>query len=132
MDARYLAKQIPLLGRHGRNLHPLPDPIHSGTQHQGFQAHRHQLGKSSPMFSLLETFTDMWQEWAIVFIAAFIFFAGCEGYKLVKRVYFRRKAKKTDGPKMLSAEDRVFSRYLSTDSRWDSEGEKNEKMRSPV
>ena len=64
-----------------------------------------------------------------MFIAALLFFLGCETYKLIKRVYFRRRAKKTGFGKGVDAEDRMFARYLSTDSRWDSEGEKNEKMR---
>jgi hypothetical protein len=120
MDARYLAQQVPFLRRHGCST-----PECSSIQASAGYVHLtpHVLPEVTDILS---------QEWAIVFIAAFLFFAGCEGYKLAKRVYFRRKAKKTDGPKMLSAEDRVFSRYLSTDSRWDSEGEKNEKMRNPV
>lgn len=36
-------------------------------------------------------------EWGIVFVAAGIFFAGVETWKWCKRVYFRRKARKTIG-----------------------------------
>jgi hypothetical protein len=67
------------------------------------------------------------QEWAIVFIAAILFFLGVETWKFAKRVYFRRQAKKSNGGTSDDLESRMFARYLSTDSR-DSEGEKNEKM----
>lgn len=56
-------------------------------------------------------------EWAVVFIAAFLFVVGVELHKWCKRIYFRRNgegSKKSD----------MFERYLSTDSRDLSELEK--------
>ncbi|KAF4552549.1 E1-E2 ATPase-like protein 10 [Elsinoe fawcettii] len=57
-------------------------------------------------------------EWGIVFIAAGIFFAGVELWKFAKRVYFRRRAKKSSGAdyKSMNVEDRVFGRFYSGDS----------------
>jgi Na+-exporting ATPase len=57
-------------------------------------------------------------EWSIVFVAAGIFFAGVETWKWCKRVYFRRKARKTIGKvdKNMDVEDRVFGRYYSNGS----------------
>jgi len=54
-------------------------------------------------------------EWGIVFIAAFLFFAGVEAWKWGKRVYFRRQAKKTTGLlwKDMDVEERVFGDYLT-------------------
>jgi len=53
-------------------------------------------------------------EWGIVFIAAFLFFAGVEAWKWGKRVYFRRaEAKKTGRAwKDMDIEERVFGDYL--------------------
>ncbi|KAI5922979.1 hypothetical protein F4810DRAFT_720625 [Camillea tinctor] len=55
-------------------------------------------------------------EWAIVFIAATLFFIGVEAWKWAKRVYFRRKWKKSTGTawKDQDIEQRTFSQYLST------------------
>ncbi|EAQ91854.1 hypothetical protein CHGG_00089 [Chaetomium globosum CBS 148.51] len=54
-------------------------------------------------------------EWGIVFIAAGLFFAGVEAWKWAKRVYFRRKARKSTGRawKDMDIEERVFGDYLS-------------------
>ena len=54
-------------------------------------------------------------EWGIVFVAAALFFAGVEAWKWAKRVYFRRKARKSTGKawKDLDIEERVFGDYLS-------------------
>jgi Na+-exporting ATPase len=54
-------------------------------------------------------------EWGIVFVAAVLFFAGVEAWKWAKRVYFRRKARKSTGKawKDLDIEERVFGEYLS-------------------
>lgn len=82
---------------------------------------------SHPLKSYLALLMDL-QEWGIVFIAAVLFFLGVETWKLCKRVYFRRQAKKSGGGVGGDLESKMFARYLSTDSRWDSEGEKNEKM----
>lgn len=65
-------------------------------------------------------------EWAIVFITSILFFSGVEAWKWVKRVYFRRQAKKK-GEATQDAESRMFSRYLSMDSRDVSDNEKQEK-----
>ena len=62
-------------------------------------------------------------EWAVVFIAAFLFILGVEFHKWCKRVYFRRQAKKSGGNNA-DPESKMFARYLSTDSRWDSDPEK--------
>ncbi|KAH7369166.1 calcium-transporting ATPase [Plectosphaerella cucumerina] len=49
-------------------------------------------------------------EWAVVFIAAILFFVGIEFYKWLKRVFFRRQAaKKTAG--ITDVEGRVFGVY---------------------
>ncbi|KAK3723572.1 P-type ATPase [Vermiconidia calcicola] len=61
-------------------------------------------------------------EWAIVFIAAILFFAGVEGWKFAKRAFFRRRAKK-DSAEAIDPENKMFARYLSTE-RSDSEQEK--------
>ncbi|KAK3935177.1 sodium transport ATPase [Diplogelasinospora grovesii] len=50
-------------------------------------------------------------EWGIVFIAAGLFFAGVEGWKWAKRVYFRRQTAKTAGRTgwaNMDIEERVF------------------------
>ncbi|KAH8760576.1 potassium/sodium efflux P-type ATPase [Diaporthe sp. PMI_573] len=54
-------------------------------------------------------------EWAIVFIAAGLFFAGVETWKFGKRVYFRRLDSKRLGKswKQTDIEDRVFGQYFS-------------------
>ncbi|KAL5627815.1 hypothetical protein BROUX41_002563 [Berkeleyomyces rouxiae] len=53
-------------------------------------------------------------EWAIVFIATGLFFVGVESWKLAKRVYFRRQAKKSQGAvwKNLDIEQRVFGDFF--------------------
>ncbi|GKT51830.1 sodium transport ATPase 5 [Colletotrichum spaethianum] len=60
-------------------------------------------------------------EWAIVFIAAGLFFAGVEAWKFGKRVYFRRQDSKRLGKswKETDIEDRVFGRYLNGSSSED-------------
>ena len=54
-------------------------------------------------------------EWGIVFVAAGLFFVGVEGWKWAKRVFFRRRARKTTGRmwKDMDIEERVFGEYLS-------------------
>ncbi|KAI3391653.1 hypothetical protein diail_6991 [Diaporthe ilicicola] len=54
-------------------------------------------------------------EWAIVFVAAGLFFAGVEAWKLAKRVYFRREDKKRLGKswRETDIEERVFGRYFT-------------------
>ncbi|KAK4233809.1 hypothetical protein C8A03DRAFT_38457 [Achaetomium macrosporum] len=54
-------------------------------------------------------------EWGIVFVAAFLFFLGVELWKWGKRIFFRRRARKTTGMrwKDLDVEQRVFGEYLS-------------------
>ncbi|KAK6208636.1 potassium sodium efflux p-type fungal-type ATPase [Colletotrichum tabaci] len=53
-------------------------------------------------------------EWAIVFIAAALFFAGVESWKWAKRVYFRKQSRKRLGVawKDMDIEQRVFGEYL--------------------
>lgn len=55
-------------------------------------------------------------EWAIVFIAAGLFFAGVETWKFAKRVYFRNKDSKRLGKswKEKDLEERVFGRYFTS------------------
>lgn len=57
-------------------------------------------------------------EWSIVFIAAFLFFSGVECWKFLKRVYFRRQARKQHGVswKDRDIEDRVFGEFFSSES----------------
>ncbi|KAF5025637.1 hypothetical protein F66182_2243 [Fusarium sp. NRRL 66182] len=57
-------------------------------------------------------------EWAIVFIAAGLFFGGIEAWKFAKRVYFRRVARKSQGVdwKDMDLEQRTFGEYLTPDS----------------
>ncbi|KAF2457031.1 hypothetical protein BDY21DRAFT_344705 [Lineolata rhizophorae] len=53
-------------------------------------------------------------EWGVVFVAATLFFAGVEFWKFCKRVFFRRRARKSLGS--LPADDieaRVFGNYFS-------------------
>ncbi|KAI1485135.1 hypothetical protein F5X96DRAFT_683050 [Biscogniauxia mediterranea] len=54
-------------------------------------------------------------EWAVVFIAAILFFMGAETWKWAKRVYFRHKWRKSTGIawKDQDIEQRTFSQYLS-------------------
>ncbi|KAK8036541.1 potassium/sodium efflux P-type ATPase [Apiospora marii] len=55
-------------------------------------------------------------EWGIVFVASALFFAGVEGWKWAKRVYFRRAAKRAQGGAVwmdMDVEARVFGEYLS-------------------
>lgn len=49
-------------------------------------------------------------EWAVVFIAAILFFIGIEFYKWLKRVFFRRQARKETGG-VSDVEGRVFGVY---------------------
>jgi len=59
-------------------------------------------------------------EWGIVFIASFLFFLGVESWKWMKRIYFRRQAKKKSDVSDEDLETRVFKRYL-TESSMDKE-----------
>jgi P-type Na+/K+ transporter len=61
-------------------------------------------------------------EWAIVFIESFLFFAGVEGWKWGKRVFFRRQERKSGGGgKGDDVEARMFGRYLTDSSLGDAE-----------
>jgi P-type Na+/K+ transporter len=61
--------------------------------------------------------TGITWEWGIVFIAAALFFAGVEGWKFGKRVYFRHGAHKVQGRwKDLDIEQRAFGEYFSGSS----------------
>ncbi|KAJ0126832.1 Uncharacterized protein HZ326_30064 [Fusarium oxysporum f. sp. albedinis] len=51
-------------------------------------------------------------EWGIVFIEAVLFFMGIEFWKWLKRVYFRRQARKASG-NVADLETRVFGRYYN-------------------
>ncbi|TPX15944.1 uncharacterized protein E0L32_000278 [Thyridium curvatum] len=61
-------------------------------------------------------------EWAIVFVAAGLFFAGAEAWKWCKRVYFRRQEGKGGGTKWKDTdlEQRAFGTYLSMSSSMDT------------
>ncbi|KAH6882064.1 hypothetical protein J4E91_008252 [Alternaria rosae] len=66
-------------------------------------------------------------EWAIVFVATFLFFLGIESWKWGKRVYFRKRDAKHGVARRgsIDLESRVFERYLSTAISTDGEdGEK--------
>lgn len=67
-------------------------------------------------------------EWAIVFIAAGVFFLGVETWKWGKRVYFRRTAKKSQGAgwKDMDIEHRAFGEYLGSQSFQKSTQEKSD------
>jgi Na+-exporting ATPase len=54
-------------------------------------------------------------EWGIVFVEAVLFFLGVETWKWIKRIYFRRQAKKQTGGKV-DLETRVFGHYFSNGS----------------
>jgi potassium/sodium efflux P-type ATPase len=73
--------------------------------------------------------TGITWEWGIVFVAATLFFAGVEAWKWGKRIFFRRRARKTLGVawKDLDIEDRVFGEYLiSSSSGHNSDAEHDE------
>jgi len=60
-------------------------------------------------------------EWGIVFIAAGLFFAGVEAWKVGKRVFFRKRAAKAQGRwKDMDIEQRAFAEYFSGISDQDS------------
>ncbi|KAK1985740.1 potassium/sodium efflux P-type ATPase [Colletotrichum cereale] len=72
-------------------------------------------------------------EWAIVFIAAALFFAGVESWKWAKRVYFRKQSRKRLGVawKDMDVEQRVFGEYLggpSDDDRHTEVGDYDHEM----
>ncbi|KPM46311.1 Sodium transport ATPase 5 [Neonectria ditissima] len=54
-------------------------------------------------------------EWAIVFVEAVIFFLGIETWKWLKRLYFRRQARKETGDET-DFETRVFGHYYTASS----------------
>jgi Na+-exporting ATPase len=69
-------------------------------------------------------------EWGIVFVESVLFFCGIEAWKFAKRIYFRRKAKKSQaGPDL---ETRTFGHYFTT-SKSDNEesGPDAEKAKAP-
>ncbi len=49
-------------------------------------------------------------EWGVVFIEGILFFGGVEAWKWVKRIYFRRQAKHTEGQNN-DLESRAFEKY---------------------
>ncbi|KAF5000134.1 hypothetical protein FGRMN_1948 [Fusarium graminum] len=64
-------------------------------------------------------------EWAVVFIAVGVFFAGAEGYKWVKRVYFRRTLAKEFREEIRDVELYAFGRFMDgsengSDSNYDT------------
>ena len=66
-------------------------------------------------------------EWGIVFVEAFLFFLGIETWKLIKRIYFRRRAaKKGRGGKDMDIEERVFGHYFKGGSGHNSGDERSE------
>ncbi|KAH7110049.1 sodium transport ATPase 5 [Dactylonectria estremocensis] len=54
-------------------------------------------------------------EWGIVFVEAVVFFLGIETWKLLKRIYFRRQARKETGGET-DFETRVFGHYYNMSS----------------
>ena len=52
-------------------------------------------------------------EWGIVFVESILFFLGIESWKLAKRVYFRRQAKKKGVGKNVDLEERTFGHYFT-------------------
>ncbi|KAF2676819.1 sodium P-type ATPase-like protein [Lentithecium fluviatile CBS 122367] len=66
--------------------------------------------------------TSISWEWAIVFVATFLFFLGVEAWKWGKRFYFRKADKKMGVRRgSVDLEKRVFERYLSTAVSTDDE-----------
>ena len=62
-------------------------------------------------------------EWGIVCTAAFIFFLGAESWKFAKRVYFRRRAKRSGAAsKQADLESKAFGMYLTADHSSDEGG----------
>lgn len=64
-------------------------------------------------------------EWGIVFIAAFLFFAGVEAWKFGKRIFFRHREKRRKGAawKDLDIQERVFGEFFTRDSSQPSDEE---------
>jgi magnesium-transporting ATPase (P-type) len=65
-------------------------------------------------------------EWGVIFIAVGVFFAGAEGYKWSKRIYFRRTVAKEFREEIKDVELYVFGRYMDgsengSDSNYDVE-----------
>lgn len=61
-------------------------------------------------------------EWGIVFVATVLFYLGIEAWKWAKRVFFRRRERRTgDRRGSVDLEKRVFERYLSTAISTDDE-----------
>ncbi|KAJ4260454.1 hypothetical protein NW762_007194 [Fusarium torreyae] len=63
-------------------------------------------------------------EWAVIFIAVGVFFAGAESYKWAKRVYFRREVAKEFRGDVADVELYIFGRYMDasetgSDSNYD-------------
>ncbi|KAM0448278.1 hypothetical protein ACHAQK_000258 [Fusarium lateritium] len=63
-------------------------------------------------------------EWGVIFIAVGVFFAGAEGYKWAKRVYFRRAVAKEFREEIQDVELYVFGRHMGgsetgSDSNYD-------------
>lgn len=56
-------------------------------------------------------------EWAIVFIAALLFFLGCETWKWAKRVFFRRRMMRQGGGMKTDLEHKAFGEYMKDPSR---------------
>ncbi|EWC43895.1 hypothetical protein DRE_01247 [Drechslerella stenobrocha 248] len=52
-------------------------------------------------------------EWAIVFAATFLFFAGVEAWKWAKRVFFRRHGARKAPGSYEDVEDKIFGHYFS-------------------
>ncbi|RSL78001.1 hypothetical protein CEP51_008581 [Fusarium floridanum] len=59
-------------------------------------------------------------EWGVIFIAVGVFFAGAEGYKWFKRVYFRRTVAKEFRGEVTDVELYVFGRHIDSDMGSDS------------
>ncbi|KFH40258.1 Sodium transport ATPase-like protein [Hapsidospora chrysogenum ATCC 11550] len=68
-------------------------------------------------------------EWGIVFVESILFFLGIESWKLAKRVYFRRQAKKKRVGKNVDLEERTFGHYF-TQGKPSSNGDESPNVES--
>ncbi|KAH9905289.1 potassium/sodium efflux P-type ATPase [Xylariomycetidae sp. FL2044] len=74
-------------------------------------------------------------EWAIVFVAAALFFGGVEGWKWGKRVFFRRRRRQRQRSvvdvvdwKDMDVEQRIFAEYLTFESSTDDDDSHNNRQ----
>lgn len=69
-------------------------------------------------------------EWGIVFVEAILFFAGIEAWKWVKRIFFRRRARKM-GETSDDLEKRAYGEFLVSESNSEDDvAASDEKLRA--